>query len=346
MAPADDNASPVVAPVVVAPAAVVAPAVVETPVVAPVVTPPAAVVAPAAVVTPPADGHAATPPATPDTPVVAGDWPEDWREKYAGTDEKVLNQLKRYSSPKAALDSLFEARKKISTGAAAKPAALADDATPEQIKAYREELGIPDAPEGYDTVIADGHVWGDDAKPVVDSFTKFAHTKNTPPGVVKDMLTWWANERQGQADAYAKLDADYRKANLDKLSAEWGANLSRESRIATEFWQSQMPPEVYARLQTARDDKGMLLFNDAEFIRAANRMQREVNPSATVIPGSGINSEQAIGTELESIVKMMGDQNSPYFKGEKVTIDGRSDTKMAHRFIELTRAQERSAGRR
>ena len=44
------------------------------------------------------------PPAT--EPVTEGDWPADWRQKYAGDDPKILKRLERYGSPKAALDAL------------------------------------------------------------------------------------------------------------------------------------------------------------------------------------------------------------------------------------------------
>lgn len=305
----------------------------------PVATPPAEPPA-----TPPAS---ATPPATPpaEPPAAVGDWPEDWREKYAGEDEKALGVLKRYSSPKAALDALFAAQKKISSGAT-KATALPPDATEEQIKAYREEHGIPETPDKYDVDLGDGHVWGDDAKPVIESFTKFAHSKNLPPSQVKELLAWWAGDRAKMAESWIQADNDYKKQNTDALAAEWGPNLSREVRIATEFWQGNMPPALYERFQTARDAQGRLLFADAELIRAANRMQREINPAGTVIPGSGINSEQAIGSEIDAIKAKMGDQNSEYYRGEKIEVNGRKDTKLAHRYYELLQAQEKSQGRR
>jgi hypothetical protein len=341
--PATPPAAPPAAPPATPPVAATPPA--TPPADTPPATPPVAPPPVEPPVTPPAS---ATPPATPpaEPPAAVGDWPEDWREKYAGVDEKILGQLKRYSSPKAALDALFEARKKISSGQVGKATALPADATEEQIKAYREEHGIPETPDKYDVDLGDGHVWGEDAKPTVDAFTKFAHAKNMQPGVVKELLGWWAGERAAAAEHWEKADGEFKKQNLDKLSAEWGPNLSRETRIAQEFWQTNMPPELYARFQTARDAQGRLLFADAELIRAANRMQREINPAGTVIPGSGINSEQAITSELDAIKAKMGDLNSDYYKGEMITVNGRKDTKLAHRFYELTQAQEKSQGRK
>src|SRR3990172_7165987 len=95
----------------------------SAPVASPVVAPPVdpAAVAPAAIPAPPARAHReATPP---------GDCPADGRQQYAGDDPKKLSRLERYASPKAALDALFAAQQRISSGEL--KAALSPDATPE-----------------------------------------------------------------------------------------------------------------------------------------------------------------------------------------------------------------------
>src|SRR5688572_1733397 len=50
-----------------------------------------------------------------ETPVAAT-WPEDWRKTYAGDNEKLLKQMERYSSPKAAFDALIALKQKVSKG--------------------------------------------------------------------------------------------------------------------------------------------------------------------------------------------------------------------------------------
>lgn len=111
----------------------------------------------------PADLAPVDPPADP----VAGDWPEDWRSKAAGGDEKLMKFLERYNSPKAVVGALVDARKLISQGVNRPPKA---DATPEEVAAWRAENGIPEKPDGYEVSLPDGFVIGEADKPVVDSF--------------------------------------------------------------------------------------------------------------------------------------------------------------------------------
>jgi len=47
---------------------------------------------------------------------VKDNWGDDWRQNYAGEDDKMVKRLERYSSPKAALDALVAAQNKISSG--------------------------------------------------------------------------------------------------------------------------------------------------------------------------------------------------------------------------------------
>lgn len=285
---------------------------------------------------------APTPTPTPD-PAPAPTFPEDWREQYAKGDEKKLGVLKRYSSYEAAMDALFEARQKISQGQQ-KPK-LPDNATPEQIAEYRQSIGVPETPDKYDVSLGNGHVWGDADKPLLESFTKTAHEANVPAEYLKPMLAWYDKLQQDTIEKRTLADAGYKKANVDRLASEWGGNLGMETRIADEFMQ-QMGPEMYEQFKTARDGEGNLLFANADFIRWANKMQRELNPAGTVLPGTGINSLQAAETRKAEIEAMMKDGSSAYYKGEKVTKNGRTDTKVALEYYDLLQAIERQRGRR
>lgn len=262
---------------------------------------------------------------------IKGDWPEDWREKMADGDDKLLESLKRFSSPKALRDSWLEQRKTISQRTA-KPK-LPENATEEQIKAYRAEVGVPETPDKYDVALGDGHVWGDADKPLLESFTKAAHDKNIPSEYVKPILQWYDQLQQQQAERRTLADAQFKKDSLDTLAGEWGSSLGMEARIADEFMQS-MGEEMYERFREARDPDGKLLFADAGFIRWANKMQRELNPAATVLPGSGLGSADAMASEISTIESLMGDRESKYWKGPEAN-------KMQARYRDLIGARDR-----
>lgn len=267
-----------------------------------------------------------------------GDWPEDWREKWAEGDEKFLETLKRYASPLAVRDAFREQRKALSQRPT-KPT-LPENPTPEQVAAYRKEIGVPEAPDKYDVSLGDGHVWGDADKPLLESFTKAAHEANLPAEAVKPMLAWYDRLQKEGAEKTHLADATFKKANVDQLAGEWGAGLNMEVRIAEEFFDS-LPDGLGDLIRDARGPDGRLLGANAGLIRWANRMQREMNPAATVLPGSGINSLQAAEGRIAEIEKLMRDNNSAYWKGEKITKNGRTDTKLAIEYNELLQAREK-----
>lgn len=277
------------------------------------------------------------------SPSPAADWPDDWRTKLAGGDDKVLKRLERYASPLAVRDALFAAQDKIRSGSV--KSKLPDNPTEADVKAWRAENGIPETPEGYDTNLGEGHVWGEADKPLLQSFTAAAHAANIPPDAVKPMLKWYEGLAVKQAEARQNADAEFKKANVDELRQEWGADYRMNLRVVDEFFEA-MPDELGQVLLNARDAEGRPLGANAAFLRWAAQMQREANPLATVIPGGGQNSMQAMEGEIAKIKVAMADPDSEYFKGPKITKDGRTETKMAWRYYELLQAQERVQGKR
>jgi len=264
-----------------------------------------------------------------------GYWPEDWRKNLAGEDEKALKRLERYGSPKDLASALFAAQAKISSGQL--KSALPENATPEQLAAWRADNGIPESPDKYDVTIAEGHVWGEADKPLIDSFAKAAHEANMTPAAVKSALKWYGDLQAQQVEQVQNADAQFKKDNVDELREEWGGEYRLNLRVVDEFFES-LPDGLGEVLLSARDANGRQLAANAKVIRWANQMQREANPLSTVVPGSGVNSMQAMEGEITQIKALMGDENSKYYKGPEAK-------KLQARYLELLAAKERTGKR-
>jgi hypothetical protein len=301
----------------------------------PPAAPPAA--APPAVIT--NDPPAGDPPAEPPS-----DFPADWRLKYAGGDEKKAKLLDRYASPAAVVDALADVRLKISKGELKNATKLPDNPTDEQLKGWREENGIPESHDKYDLTLPDGLVIGDADKPRVDKFTKAMHVANSPPGAVKAALAAYYSLVADQDEERSIADGTNRKGAEDTLRQEWGPDYRVNVTLFKEALDG-LPGGLGERLLTARDASGRLLGADPDFISHFVALRRESNPLSTVLPGSGSTGLQALETEKAAIKKAMGDSNSEYWKGEKITKNGRTDTKMAIRYGELLEAEERMGKR-
>lgn len=263
----------------------------------------------------PANGAApsqtAADPAAVDPAVKPGDWPDDWREKYSN-DPKVLARLQRYGSPKAAIDALFAAQKKISSGEL--KSVLKAEATPEEKAAWREENGIPATPKDYDLNLPNGVVIGENDKPIVDEFLTKAHEANMHPDQVKQTLAWYLDKQEQARIEMENRDNQLRMKHEDELRAEFGPEYRKNLMIANNVLESAFG-KIKDKFLSARAADGAPFGSDPDVIRALVQLGREMNPIGTVVPGSGTNAVQAAENELNSLRKMMGDAKSEYWKG-------------------------------
>jgi len=237
-------------------------------------------------------------------PTPPADWPTDWREKYAGEDKKKLNILSRYSSPKDALDALFNAREKISSGELKAP--LAKDATPEQVAQWKAENGLPAKPEEYADINPDGVVYGEADKPILDGFHNLAYKHNLPPDAVKDIKAWWNQEKINAEEQEALLSEQIWEKNRETLKSEWGEDYKRNETIIKNFLNTA-PKEVQDILLGAKSSDGGKLLGNALTLKWINSIARQTGMTAlTNTSGSVEQQVTSIQSEMKQIEGLMG----------------------------------------
>jgi hypothetical protein len=296
----------------------------------------------------PAADPAAAPASTPATPaapatVLGSDpaadpakptpatWPDDWRTRLAGGDDKALKRLERFADPGALAKSLMAAEARIRSGEL-KPT-LAADAKPEEVAAWRAENGIPDKPEGYLEKLD----LADAEKPLVSAFAEAMHKQNASPAVVKSAIEVYQQIQRQQAESRAEADVAAQQGVEDTLRQEWGGNYRGEVNAINGLL-DQAPKGVKEAMLSARGPDGSLLLNNVDAVRWLSAMAREINPASTVVPGAGANAGKAIEERLGEIQKMMGDRKSAYWRGPE-------SAKLQAEFRDLVSAQERMKSR-
>ena len=257
----------------------------------------------------PAADPANSPPSVADP--AKGYWPEDWRQKYAGEDPKLLKRLERFASPDAALDALIAAQAKISAGV---KDPLKADATPEELAAWRAENGVPETPDAYELKLTDGLIIGDSDKPFVDEFLTIAHAKNMDSATVSTAVDWFLGKQQELIAEQAERDGERRVKTFEALREEFGPQYKTEVKVAMQALESAAPGVKDAFLAGRLAD-GTMIGDSPEIIRWLNSITRQLNPVGVVVPGSGTNAVQAAEAERDSLRKMMGDRKSDYWKG-------------------------------
>lgn len=237
-------------------------------------------------------------------------WPEDWREKYAGDDEKLLKRLGRYASPEAVLDSLISAQNKISAGELKQP--LSKDATPEELAAWREENGIPAKAEDYKIELPDGLVVGDADKPYVDSFLETALENNMDPEAVNNTLSWYFDLQDKGLAVQAENDQKFKLESTDILREEWGPEYRANINMINNML-SSWPTGVGEEMMMARMPDGSLLGSHPDVLRSLIGQAREMNPAGTLAPGSGAKAASAINDRIAELESKMDDRDK-WFK--------------------------------
>lgn len=258
---------------------------------------------------------------------VPATWPEDWRQKLAGDDDKALKRLSRFQSPADIFKSYRALEQRMASGELKAP--LPADATEEQIAEFRQANGIPEKPEGY-LADTDGLVFGDEDKPRVDAFLGKMHERNAPPDVVRDALGWYHEERERALAEISKGDKEYRRASEDDLRAEWGGEY-RENLNAMGMLFSNAPEGLDDEILGARGPSGKLLGDNPALLKWLVSMANEVNPAATVAPGSGMGQIDSVQSEIAKIVKVMREDRKAYD----------ADPKMQERLRKLYEAEEK-----
>lgn len=289
---------------------------------------------PAAPGTPPAaDPANPNPPA----PAAAGNWGDDWREKLVGdttTDEgkKRLQQLQRLADPQALYEKLINQEKLISSGQMKK--GLPENPTDTELAAWRQENDVPTETSQYleGLELDDGMVMGEEDKPIVEAVLADLHAANMPKGMAKVMLNSYFKLQQQQVADRDLKDVEYRDATAAELRQVWGGDYTPNLNLVKNLI-GQAPQEAQEGILNARMPDGRPLLSHPGALRWLATAARQINPVATVVPGSA-DPSAAINTELATLKGMMGDKNSEYWKGPN------ADKNQA-RYRELLEAQNR-----
>jgi hypothetical protein len=231
---------------------------------------------------------------------VTSDWPDSWRELMAGEDEDAAKLANRYNSPKNILKALKEAQSVIRSGKIKRD--MPDPSDEKAMAEWRKEQGIPDDPSGYKLPDTVTKRLTDDDKPVLASFTEFAHSKGAPPAVVEIASEWYINQLETMEAARVQADTSAAEAAEDALRKDWAhgefkANLTLAKRFASEI------PGVGAAWSEARLPDGRRIGDVPEFVAWAADMGRDKFGDVTFANSDSAERHNSRKAEIEKVMK-------------------------------------------
>jgi hypothetical protein len=265
-------------------------------------------------------------------PVNTSPWADNWREAIAGDDEKELNQLGRYASPKDIWTKARSLEQKLSSGDFKSTEPYPFEGTDDQKAAWRTDHGLPKEAKGYEIA----QEIADTDQPVIDAFKEFSFERGATPAEVQRAVDWFYYHQDQEDTAAKEADDQAHQATEDELRAEWGNDYRAHMNRIDNFL-STAPEGVKDVIWNARGPDGTLLRDNPDTLRFLVDTALTLNPASTLIPAAGDNIKGAISDELKTFEAMMPNKNSEYWKGPN------AESNQA-RYRELLAAQQKMNG--
>jgi hypothetical protein len=227
-------------------------------------------------------------------------WGDNWREEMAAGDDDVAKAISRYGSPKGVARALREAQATISSGL--KRPVKPDGKDEKALAEWRNAEGIPDDPTGYKLPETVTKRMVDEDKPILSSFTEFAHKKGARPDVVEIASEWYvdmveaAQAKQTETDKLAAEDAED-ALRKDWANGEYKANMTMASRFL------EAVPGLGKDWSGLRAPDGRLLGSIPEFVAWASDRGRDQFGDVAFTTS---DSERKHTARIEEIKKIIG----------------------------------------
>lgn len=228
---------------------------------------------------------------------------DEIKQKIANGDEKLLKELNKYKNLADVVKSKVELQSQFSK---TRPIPqLPKDATPEQIKEYREAAGIPETWDKYDTTLDKGLVIGEVDKPIVDAYLQKFHEANLRPDEVKKVLQIHFEHQQQQMTEALKLAEQHEQQTVSSLKEQLGHRYEESLLKTTSFLKETLGDETLEKLRQSVAPDGTFILNDPKilnyFVEASQK--RYGNPTPPPSEGAKYTSILTRKAELEKISK-------------------------------------------
>ena len=251
--------------------------------------------------------------------------------------------LDRFDSPAALAKAYRELTTKLSSGELRAVKGPGDNATPEQVAAWRTAHGLPENAEAYVSglKLADGMLAGEANRPLLASFAEAALAGNwTGEQYSQAVRRYFAMQDQVLA-ARQRADGEFKQASARDFMREWGHDYDINRSTVAQFCDRHFARDLKLDLLNARLPNGAMLANHPGFNKAILEIASIVDPRGSLLPntsGAGLSNVESRIAEIES--KYMraahgSDQWKTYWTGE-------SGARMQQEYRGLVAAREQA----
>lgn len=232
------------------------------------------------------------------------------REKLAGGDEGMLRQLSRYKSADAIAKSYREAYNKAKNGA--KPVELTDKSTPEEVKAYREAMGIPEDPAAYPGEFREDFTPNEADKAILGDFKAAMHGKNVPPAAASAALEWYQDFATAQAQELNANLAKVAKETQTALRSEWGGEYDGNIGAAQQIMTQHLGQDGFEDMMGLRLMDGSRLQDHAGFVKMMANIGVDYFGGNAIMNGDVETVGKTVQGQIDELLKLRVDNPEKY----------------------------------
>lgn len=189
----------------------------------------------------------------------------DWRGAIA--DPGLRRVAEKFTSPAEVVKSYAALQSRLGRSVV-KPG---PDAGPEELAAYRRQLGVPESAEGYEVTLPDGlpAPLRDDpgGQALQQDFLKAMHAAGASNDVVQQALDWYYGNVTQSLAQQEKAAAERRAEAEASLRHEWGGDHERNLTFARRAVQS-FGDAAFTDFLESQEAEGVKLGDHPAFVRA------------------------------------------------------------------------------
>lgn len=236
------------------------------------------------------------------------------REALAGGDEKLLSSLERYKSVDAISKAFKEAR--AAAKQAGKPLTLSEKASEEEVKAYREAMGIPDEAKDYPVKFRDDFKPSDEDAEILGSFKEYLHAKNADPRAANAALEWYQDFAAAKQQELSSTLVKVAKETQATLRNEWGGEYDGNLNAAQELMKSHLGEEGFGEMMNVRLMDGSRLQDNIAFVKMMAQLGGDYYGGNAIMTGDLETTSKTLQERKDELMALRATDSTKYFSDE------------------------------
>jgi len=235
----------------------------------------------------------------------------NWRDEYAGDDDKFKSTLERFNSP----EDMGKAYREAQASRRSQHQHPGPDASEADVAAFRDANNLPAEPAGYMDDLPDGLVVGEEDRELMGDFMGVLHGLNVPREVGHAVIDWYNQFSEQAQDDLADNDSAHHQETEDALRQTWSGDYRANINLIGSLLDSTFGAEGKEVILNARDPDGRAIMNIPGVLEGLAELSRKINPVAQLAPSGG-DPAQTLNSEIAELEKYMRSDRKGYNNDE------------------------------